>query len=108
MAVVGPAARDLFESFRLYWNEDLSKPEKLEELPKNLPPNTQTSGEDDVAKVQVVRTLSNKRFDVLKEKESEKGILEATCERLLQLSITFIWRTSISPIQSLRTLWLRR
>lgn len=74
MAVVGPAARDLFETFRLYWNEDLPKPEKLEEL-KNLPPNTQTAGEDDVAKLQVVRTLSGKRFDVLKN-ESEKGILE--------------------------------
>jgi phosphatidylserine/phosphatidylglycerophosphate/cardiolipin synthase-like enzyme len=76
MAVVGPAARDLFESFRLYWNEDLPESEKLKALPENLSPNTQTSGEDDVAKVQVVRTLSNKRFDVLKKKESEKGILE--------------------------------
>jgi phosphatidylserine/phosphatidylglycerophosphate/cardiolipin synthase-like enzyme len=76
MAVVGPAARDLFESFRLYWNEDLSESEKLKALAENLPPNTQTAGEDDVAKVQVVRTLSNKRFDVLKKKESEKGILE--------------------------------
>lgn len=76
IAVVGPAARDLFESFRLYWNEDLSESEGLKELAENLPPNTQTAGEDDVAKLQVVRTLSNKRFDVLKRKESEKGILE--------------------------------
>jgi phosphatidylserine/phosphatidylglycerophosphate/cardiolipin synthase-like enzyme len=75
MSVVGPAARDLFETFRFYWNEDLSESEQLKELPKNLPPNTQTSGEDGVAKLQVVRTLSGTRFDALDGK-SEKGILE--------------------------------
>lgn len=74
MAVVGPAARHLSETFRLYWNEDLPEQQKLP-FPENLEPNTQTSGEDAIAKVQVVRTLSGKRFDVLK-KESEKGILE--------------------------------
>jgi phosphatidylserine/phosphatidylglycerophosphate/cardiolipin synthase-like enzyme len=71
---VGPAARDLFQTFCLYWNEDL-KANKLDPLPANLPPNTQTTGEDAIAKVQVVRTLSGKRFDELKG-ESEKGILE--------------------------------
>lgn len=79
MAVVGPAARDLFESFRLYWNEDIKdEQQQIKPLPPELEPNTQTSAgdEDDLAKLQVVRTLSNKRFDVLKEKESEKGILE--------------------------------
>jgi phosphatidylserine/phosphatidylglycerophosphate/cardiolipin synthase-like enzyme len=74
MAVVGPAARDLFETFRLYWNEDLSENQKLPALPA-LEPNTQTSGEDAIAKVQVVRTLSGKRFKGLNG-ESEKGILE--------------------------------
>jgi phosphatidylserine/phosphatidylglycerophosphate/cardiolipin synthase-like enzyme len=77
MAVVGPAARDLFETFRLYWNEDLPKDQKLKPLP-NLEPNTQTSGEDAIAKVQVVRTASGKRFideDGLKG-VTEKGILE--------------------------------
>lgn len=79
MAVVGPAARDLFKSFHLYWNEDLSESEGLKALPENLPPNTQTTGEDAVAKLQVVRTMSGKRFKKgLKELngESEKGILE--------------------------------
>jgi phosphatidylserine/phosphatidylglycerophosphate/cardiolipin synthase-like enzyme len=77
VAVVGPAARDLFETFRLYWNEDLPKEQKLKPLP-NLEPNTQTSGEDAIAKVQVVRTASGKRF---KHEDglngvTEKGILE--------------------------------
>ena len=39
-------------------------------------PNTQTSGEDAISTVQVVRTLSGKRFSAL-DGESEKGILEA-------------------------------
>jgi phosphatidylserine/phosphatidylglycerophosphate/cardiolipin synthase-like enzyme len=76
MAVVGPAARDLFETFRLYWNEDLSQNQELPALPA-LAPNTQTSGEDAIAKVQVVRTMSGKRFTkALKGGQSEKGILE--------------------------------
>lgn len=75
IAVVGPAVLDLHETFRLYWNEDLPKVEKLPELPAGLDPNAQTSGEDAIAKVQVVRTLSGGRFDELK-KVSEKGILE--------------------------------
>ena len=75
MAVVGPAARDLFETFRLYWNEDLPKDQKLPALPA-LEPNTQTSGEDAIAKVQVVRTLSGRRFPKGLEGVTEKGILE--------------------------------
>jgi phosphatidylserine/phosphatidylglycerophosphate/cardiolipin synthase-like enzyme len=75
MAVVGPAARDLFETFRLYWNEDVKEAEKVPALPDGLDPNTQTSGEDAISKVQVVRTLSGKRFSILNGK-SEKGILE--------------------------------
>ncbi len=75
MAVVGPAAHDLFETFRLYWNEDVSQPEKLPALPDGIDPNAQTSGEDAISRVQVVRTLSGKRFSGLNGK-SEKGILE--------------------------------
>ncbi|HKE60337.1 MAG TPA: phospholipase D-like domain-containing protein [Pyrinomonadaceae bacterium] len=75
MAVVGPAARDLFETFRTYWNEDISQVEKVPALPDGLTPNTQTSGEDAICKVQVVRTRSGKRFADLNGK-SEKGILE--------------------------------
>lgn len=79
MAVVGPAARDLFETFRVYWNEDLQKDQELPGLPGNLEPNIQVSGEDAIAKIQVVRTMSGKRFKKgLTELngESEKGILE--------------------------------
>lgn len=75
MAVVGPAARDLADTFRLYWNEDLPEPQKLPGLPDGIDPNAQTGGEDAIAKVQVVRTLSGKRFSGLNG-ESEKGILE--------------------------------
>ena len=74
IAVVGPAAPHLFETFRQYWNEDLPENEKLK--PSTEPtPTAETSGEDDVARVQVVRTISGKRFKGLKGK-SEKGILE--------------------------------
>jgi phosphatidylserine/phosphatidylglycerophosphate/cardiolipin synthase-like enzyme len=75
VAVVGPAARDLFESFRLYWNEDIPQGEHLAKLPDGLNPNAQTSGEDAISTVQVVRTLSGKRFDEL-HGTNEKGILE--------------------------------
>lgn len=77
MAVVGPAARDLFETFRLYWNEDIPQAQEIPALPEGLEPNAQTTGEDDIAKVQVVRTASGKRFKKgLKNSETEKGILE--------------------------------
>jgi phosphatidylserine/phosphatidylglycerophosphate/cardiolipin synthase-like enzyme len=74
IAVVGPAVRDLYDSFRLYWNEDVSTLEKIPEAPV---PAAQTSTEeaDTIARVQVVRTLSGKRFAELKG-TSEKGILE--------------------------------
>lgn len=73
IAVVGPAVHDLYDTFRLYWNEDLSQLEKLPDAPV---PQPETSGEDAVSKVQVIRTLSGKRFSELNG-ESEKGILEA-------------------------------
>ena len=73
MAVVGPAAQDLFETFRLYWDEDVPKPEQVQD--EAVQPNPQSSGEDDIATVQVVRTLSGTRFKGL-NKISEKGILE--------------------------------
>jgi phosphatidylserine/phosphatidylglycerophosphate/cardiolipin synthase-like enzyme len=57
----------------MYWNEDLGALEKLPEAPV---PQPETGGEDAVSKVQVIRTLSGKRFSELAG-ESEKGILEA-------------------------------
>lgn len=72
LAVVGPAVRDLYDSFRLYWNEDVGLPEKLPIAPT---PGPESGGEDAVTKAQVVRTLSGKRFSELAGK-SEKGILE--------------------------------
>jgi phosphatidylserine/phosphatidylglycerophosphate/cardiolipin synthase-like enzyme len=73
IAVVGPAVHDLYDTFRLYWNEDLDPLEKLPDAPVAGP---EAGGEDAVSKIQVVRTLSGKRFSELGG-ESEKGILEA-------------------------------
>jgi phosphatidylserine/phosphatidylglycerophosphate/cardiolipin synthase-like enzyme len=77
IAVKGPAVQDLYETFRVLWNEDIPVPEELPEAPV---PAAITGGDDPVAKVQVVRTLSGnrfkKRFAGLNGK-SEKGILEA-------------------------------
>ena len=75
IAVVGPAVRDLHESLRLFWNEDLdiNSIEKIEDI---RVPDKETGGEDGVATVQVIRTLSGGRFKQL-DKRSEKGILEA-------------------------------
>jgi phosphatidylserine/phosphatidylglycerophosphate/cardiolipin synthase-like enzyme len=73
IAVVGPAVHDLYETFRLYWNEDVGAPEKL---PETLVPAPEASGEDAVSKVQVTRTLSGRRFSELGG-TSEKGNLES-------------------------------
>jgi len=73
IGVVGPVAHDLYDTFRLYWNEDIDPLEKLPDAPA---PGPEAGGEDAVSKVQVVRTLSGKRFSGLGGK-SEKGILEA-------------------------------
>ena len=72
LAVVGPAVHDLYDMFRLYWNEDIDALEKLPDAPV---PGPEAGGED-LSKVQVVRTLSGKRFSELGG-TSEKGILEA-------------------------------
>jgi phosphatidylserine/phosphatidylglycerophosphate/cardiolipin synthase-like enzyme len=73
IAVVGPAVHDLYDTFRLYWNEDVSAPEKLPDAPV---PAAESSGEDAVSKLQVTRTLSGGRFSELGG-TSEKGILES-------------------------------
>lgn len=74
VGVVGPAAHDLYESFRFFWNEDINvEPEKLQNTTKV--PDKLTTSTDPICKVQVVRTLNGTRFDSLDGK-SEKGILE--------------------------------
>ncbi|QSA98826.1 phospholipase D-like domain-containing protein [Methylococcus sp. EFPC2] len=70
VAVTGPAVRDLYDTFRLFWNEDLPELEKIPEMP----PLTAQAGNG--PKVQVIRTLSGQRFAKLGG-TSEKGILEA-------------------------------
>jgi phosphatidylserine/phosphatidylglycerophosphate/cardiolipin synthase-like enzyme len=72
IGVVGPAVTDLHETLMLYWNEEAAADQKMKALPL-APPG---SGDDGVAKVQVIRTLSGTRFASLNGK-SEKGILEA-------------------------------
>jgi phosphatidylserine/phosphatidylglycerophosphate/cardiolipin synthase-like enzyme len=94
VAVVGPAVRDLHETFRLYWNEDQSPGNMITSIPQNAGPTVQTTGEDGVAKVQITRTLSAGRFKSLGG-TSEKGILESylrafsVAERLIFLETQY-------------------
>lgn len=76
VGMVGPVIRDLHETFRVYWNEDQTPGNQIPSLPPDQIAPAQTSGPDGVVKVQVVRTLSAKRFDFL-DGTSEKGILES-------------------------------
>lgn len=72
VAVVGPAVRHIDETFHLWWNEDAQTP-----VPQPATaPAAQTGGEDGIAEVQIVRTLSGQRYKSLAGR-SEKGILEA-------------------------------
>ena len=73
VAVVGPAVDHLHATLRLYWNEEASDDDRIEEPTDRASRGT---GEDGVARVQVIRTLSGGRFESLGGK-SEKGILEA-------------------------------
>jgi PLD-like domain len=73
VGLVGPAVRHLYDTFRLYWNEDLPAAQRLPE-PTTTPP-ARTTGGDAVSTVQIVRTLSERRFAGLGG-TSEKGILE--------------------------------
>jgi phosphatidylserine/phosphatidylglycerophosphate/cardiolipin synthase-like enzyme len=72
VAVIGPAVRHIDETFHLWWNEDAQTPTPQ----PATTPAAQTGGEDGVAEVQIVRTLSGQRFKSLAGR-SEKGILEA-------------------------------
>jgi len=72
VSVVGPAVRDLYDSFLTFWNEDLDSGKIQNTAPV---PQQQTSGADPICKVQVVRTMNGTRFNKLDGK-SEKGILE--------------------------------
>jgi phosphatidylserine/phosphatidylglycerophosphate/cardiolipin synthase-like enzyme len=76
VGLIGPAVRDLHETFRVYWNEDQSPGSQIPSLRDEEVAAPQTSGTDGVAKVQVVRTLSAGRFSFL-DGHSEKGILES-------------------------------
>jgi len=71
IGIRGPAVRDLHETMCLFWNEDLD----TDHIVTDTDPPQQTTGEDGLATVQVVRTLNGTRFDSLNGK-SEKGILE--------------------------------
>ncbi len=72
-SVVGPAVADIHETLRILWNEAVPS-DPLAPIPRP-PPETETHGLDDIASLQIVRTLTANRitgFD-----EGEKGILEA-------------------------------
>ncbi len=72
VAVNGPAVRHIDETFHTFWNEDLSTPDPQ----PATSPAAQTTGEDGIADVQIVRTMSGGRFASLNDR-SEKGILES-------------------------------
>jgi phosphatidylserine/phosphatidylglycerophosphate/cardiolipin synthase-like enzyme len=76
IGLAGPVVRDLHETFRVYWNEDQTPGNQIPSLPPDQVAPPQASGPDGVAKVQVVRTLSAKRFSFL-DGRSEKGTLES-------------------------------
>ena len=77
VGLIGPVVRDLYETFRLYWNEDQTPGDQIPALkPERRSPKAQTEGTDGVVKAQVVRTLSAGRFSSL-DGTSEKGILES-------------------------------
>ncbi|HEU4330377.1 MAG TPA: phospholipase D-like domain-containing protein [Lapillicoccus sp.] len=76
VGLIGPVIRDLHETFRVYWNEDVENGEEIPPLENQDVAGKQASGTDGVVKLQVVRTLSAGRFRFLNGR-SEKGILES-------------------------------
>jgi phosphatidylserine/phosphatidylglycerophosphate/cardiolipin synthase-like enzyme len=75
IAVTGPAVAHVHEAyFKLHW--DTAVPSDTEPaIQPPPPPQPGSEGEDDIAALQVVRTLSEDRFEGLEK--GEKGILEA-------------------------------
>jgi phosphatidylserine/phosphatidylglycerophosphate/cardiolipin synthase-like enzyme len=75
IAVTGPAVGHVHQAyFKLHW--DTAVPSDIEPAIDPPPePEPGSEGEDDIASVQVVRTLSEGRFEGLEK--GEKGILEA-------------------------------
>jgi phosphatidylserine/phosphatidylglycerophosphate/cardiolipin synthase-like enzyme len=76
IAVTGPAVGHVHQAyFKLHW--DTAVPSDIEPAidPPPQPPQPGSEGEDDIAALQVVRTLSEGRFEGLEK--GEKGILEA-------------------------------
>ena len=69
----GPAVAALHEVFRLHWNQEAeSSSDQVDSIPE---PPPAIGGSDEIAALQVVRTLSDRRFD--DPERGEKGILEA-------------------------------
>lgn len=73
IAIEGPAVAHLHDAFRLHWNAIArSEADKLPSIPE---PPKEAAGRDGVAALQVVRTLTEDRFD--EPEQGEKGVLEA-------------------------------
>jgi phosphatidylserine/phosphatidylglycerophosphate/cardiolipin synthase-like enzyme len=111
LAVIGPAVRDLHETFRTYWNEGQTSGEQITSIPADQGPSAQTTGDDGVARVQVTRTLSADRFASLGGTH-EKGILESylrafdSAQRLIFLETQYFTDAIIT--EALKTVLKRR
>ena len=76
MAVVGPAARDLFETFRLYWNEDLPEAPEVASVARISNPIRKPCRR---RRYRQSAGGANTQWQALRtglKSESEKGILE--------------------------------
>lgn len=73
IGVTGPAVADVHETLKLFWDSSATN-DPLPGLPSEPP--KQTTGGDAICSMQIVRTLSEDKFDP-PPKRGEKGILEA-------------------------------
>jgi phosphatidylserine/phosphatidylglycerophosphate/cardiolipin synthase-like enzyme len=73
VAIEGPAVADLHETFSTFWNDVADDDDRVDDTID--PPSAPAPGGRDVATVQVVRTISERRLD--DPADGEKGILEA-------------------------------
>lgn len=98
VAVEGPAVADLHETFSTFWNDVVDDDQRVDDTID--PPGTPAPDGRDVATVQVVRTISERRLD--DPADGEKGILEAylraiaNAERLIYIENQYFTNDAIA------------